>query len=72
MPKVKASAKVHTSAIPDQEVDTHSSYEDSASSDHESDSEISFHPSRKQATNLVRQQMFHVIYRGSQNGLNSK
>ena len=58
MPKVKASAKAHTSAIPDQEVDTHRSHEERASSDHESDSEISFHPSRQQATNPVRQQMF--------------
>ena len=58
MPKVKASAKAHTSAIPEQEVDTHSSHEESASSDHESDSEISFHPSRKQATNPAMQQMF--------------
>ena len=45
MPKVKASAKAHTFAIPEQEVDTHSSYEESASSDHESDSEILFHTS---------------------------
>ena len=57
MPKVKASSKAHTSAIPDQAVDTHSSHEESTSSDHESDSEISFHPSRKQATNPIRQQM---------------
>ena len=54
MPKVKASAKAHTSTIPKQEVDTYSSHEESASSDHESDSEISFHPSRKQATNPVK------------------
>ena len=64
MPKVKASAKAHTSAIPDQEVDTHSSHEESASSDHESDSEISFHPSRKQATNQIRQQMFMPYMEG--------
>ena len=47
MPKVKALAKAHMSAIPDQEVDTPSSHEESTSSDHESESEISFHPSRK-------------------------
>ena len=58
MPKVKGSAKTHTFAIPDQEVDTHSSQEESTSSDHESESEISFHPSRPQATNPVRKQMF--------------
>ena len=54
MTKVKASAKVHTSTIPDQEVDTPSSHEESASSDHDSESEISFHPSRHQATNPLR------------------
>ena len=64
MPKVKASAKAHTSAIPNQEVDTHSSHKESASSDHESDSEIWFHPSRKQATNPIRQQMFMPYIKG--------
>ena len=58
MPKVKASAKAPTSAILKQEVYTHSSHEESTSSDHESDSEISFHSSRKQATNPAIQQMF--------------
>ena len=71
MPKVKAPAKAHTTAIHEQEVDTHSSHDESASSDHESDSEISFHPSRPQATNPVRQQMFMPYYRGTQNGLDS-
>ena len=65
MPKVKASAKAHTSAIPEQEVDTHRSHKGSASSDHESDSEISFHPSRKQATNQAMQQMFMPYIEGS-------
>ena len=64
MPKEKALAKAHTSAIPDQEVDTPSSHEESTSSDHESESEISFHPSRKQATNLERQQMFMPYIEG--------
>ena len=64
MPKVKAPAKAHTSAIYDQEVDTHSSHEESASSDCESDSEISFHPSRPQVTNPVRQQMFMSYIEG--------
>ena len=64
MPKVKAPAKAHTSTIPEQEVDTPSSHEDSASSDHESESEISFHPNRKQATNPVRQQMFMPYIEG--------
>ena len=64
MPKVKVSAKVHTFAIPDQEVDTHSSHEVSANSDCESDSEISFHPSRKQATNPVMQQMLMPYIEG--------
>ena len=58
MPKVKNSAKAHTSAIPDQEIDVPSSHEKSASSDHESENEISFHPSRSQATNPVMQSMF--------------
>ena len=64
MPKVKTSAKAHTFAIPKQEVDTPSSHEESASSDHESDSEISFHPNRKQATNPVMQQMFMPYIEG--------
>ena len=64
MPKVKALAKAHTFAIPDQEVDTPSSHEESTSSDHESESEISFHLSRKQATNLERQQMFMPYIEG--------
>ena len=42
----------------------HISHEESASSDHESDSEISFHPSRPQATNPVRQQMFMPYIEG--------
>ena len=58
MSKVKGSAKAHTSAIPDPEVDTPSSHEESASSDCESESEISFNPSRPQAFNPVGQQMF--------------
>ena len=58
MPKVKAPAQAHTSETPNQEVNMPSSHEDSASSDHESESEISFHPSRQQATIPVRQQMF--------------
>ena len=58
MPKVKSSTKAHTSAIPDQEIDVPSSHEDNASPDHESENEISFHPSRSQATNPVLQSMF--------------
>ena len=64
MPKVKASAKAHTSTIPEQEVETHSSHEESTSSEHEPDSEISFHPSRKQATNPIKQQMFMPYIEG--------
>ena len=64
MPKVKGSAKAHTSMIPEQEVDTHSSHEKSPSSDHESESEISFHPSRPQAPNPIRQQMFMPYIEG--------
>ena len=58
MPKVKSSAKAHTSTIPHQEVDIPSSHEESASSDHESENKVSFHPSRSQATNPVLQSMF--------------
>ena len=58
MPKVKAPAQAHTSATPNQEVNIPSSHEDSTSSDHESESEISFYPSRQQATIPVRQKMF--------------
>ena len=65
MPKVKAPAKVHTSTILNQEVDTPSYHEDSASSEHESENE-SFHQSRKQATNPVRQQMFMPYIEGPQ------
>ena len=64
MPKVKASAKALISAIPEQEVDTHSSHEESTSSYHESDSQISFHPSRKQTTNPVMQQMLMPYIEG--------
>ena len=58
MPKVKSSAKAHTSAIPDQEIDVPSSHEESTSSDNESENEISFHPSWPQAPNPVMQNMF--------------
>ena len=58
MPKVKSSTKAHTSAVQDQEIDVPSSHKESASSEHESESEISFHPSRSQATNSVVQSMF--------------
>ena len=51
MPKVKLSAKAHTSAIPDQKVGIPSSHEESASSNLESEDEISFLPSRPQAPN---------------------
>ena len=56
MPKVKGSAKVHTFAIPDQE--------ESASSDHESDNKISFHPSRLQAPNPEMHNMFMPYIEG--------
>ena len=46
MPKEKSLAKEHTSTIPDQEVEIPSSYEESASSDHESENEVSFNPSQ--------------------------
>ena len=64
MPKVKSSAKAHTSAIPDQETDVPSSHEESANSDHESENEISFHPRRSQATNPVLQSMFMPYIEG--------
>ena len=64
MPKVKSSAKAHASAIPDQEIDVPSSNEESASSDHESENEISFHPSRSQAANPVMQNMFMPYIEG--------
>ena len=64
MPKVKSSPKAHTSTIPDQEVDVPNSHEESASSDHESDNEISFHPSRPQAPNPVMQIMFMPYIKG--------
>ena len=64
MPKVKSSAKAHTSTIPDQEIDVPSSHEKSTSSDHESENEISFHPSRSQATNPVMRSMFMPYIEG--------
>ena len=39
MPKVKSSAKVHSSIIPDQELDVPSSHEESTNSDQESENE---------------------------------
>ena len=69
MPKVKNSANAHTSIIQDQEVDIPSSNEDSTSSDHDSENEISFHPSRSQATNPVFTKYVHAL--GTQNGLDS-
>ena len=62
--KVKGSAKAHTSAIPDQEVDIPSSHEESASYDHVSEDEVSFHPSRQQAPNPVMQNMFMAYIEG--------
>ena len=64
MPKVKSSAKEHTSTIPDQEVDVTSSHEESASSDHESENEVSFHPSKSQAPTQVLQNMFMPYIEG--------
>ena len=72
MLKVNGSAKAHTSVIPEQEVGTHSSHEESASSDHESESEISYHPSRPQAPNpSSKATNVHAVHRGTQNGLDS-
>ena len=64
MPKVKSSAKAYTSAMPEQDIDVPSSHEESASSDHESENEISFHPSRSQAPNPVMQNMFMPYIEG--------
>ena len=64
MPKIKSSTKAYTSAIPDQEVDMPSSHEESVSPDHESENEISFHPSRPQATNLAMHNMFMPYIEG--------
>ena len=64
MPRVKSSAKGHTSTIPDQELDVPYSHEESASSDHESENEGSFHPSRLQAPTQVLQSMFMPYIEG--------
>ena len=64
MPKVKGSAKAYTSAISDQEVDIPSSHEENGSSDHESENEISFHPSRPQAPNPAMCNMFMPYIEG--------
>ena len=64
MPKVKSSAKAHTSTIPDQEIDAPSSHEESAIYDHESENKVSFHPSRSQAPNPVMQNIFMPYIEG--------
>ena len=64
MSKVKSSAKAHTSTIPDQEVVAPGSHEESASSDHESEKEVLFHPSRSQAPMQVLQNMFMPYIEG--------
>ena len=64
MPNVKAPAQAHISVTPEQKVNMPSSHGDSASSDHESESEISFHLSRQQATIPVRQQMLMPYIEG--------
>ena len=64
MPKVKSSGKAHSSTIPDQEFDVPSSHEESVSSDHESENEVSFHPSRSQAPTQVLQNMFMPYIEG--------
>ena len=68
MPKVKASAKDHTSTIPDQKVDIPSSHEESTSSDHESENEVSFNPSRPQAPNPAMYNMFMPYIEGPKMG----
>ena len=64
MPKIKSLPKAHTSAIPDQETEVPSSHDESASSDHKSENEISLHPIRSQATNPVMQSMFMPYIEG--------
>ena len=64
MPKVKRSAKAHTSTIPDQEIDVPGSHEESVGSDQESENEVSFHPTRSQAPNPVMQNMFMPYIEG--------
>ena len=64
MPKVKSPAKAHTSTICDQELDAPSSHKESASSDHESENEVSFHPSRSQVPIQALQTMFMPYIEG--------
>ena len=64
MPKVKASAKEHTLTTPDQEVDVPSSYEESTSSDHESENGVSYHRSKSQAPTQILQNMFMPYIEG--------
>ena len=64
MAKVKSSAKEDTSTIPDQEVDVPSSHEESASSDHESENEVSFHPSKSHDPTQILQNMFMPYIEG--------
>ena len=66
MPKVKVSVKVHTSAIPDQEVDIPSSHEEYPSSDHNLIPSMQI--TSNQSSNV---QYVHVIHRGTQNGLDN-
>ena len=64
MPKMRSSAKEHTSPISEQEVKVPSSHEESASSDEESENEISFHPSKSQAPTQRLQNMFMPYIEG--------
>ena len=62
MPKVKGSAKAHTSAIPDQEVDIPSFHEESTSSDHRKS-----HSIQADHKDPIQQcAIFHAIHRGTQ------
>ena len=64
MPKSKNSAKVQLSTLPAEEVYIHSQQEESASSDQESDAEVSFHAIRPQAPPKFPPNMFMSYIEG--------
>ena len=64
MPKSKNSNKAQPSALPAKEVEIPNQQEESASSDKESDVEVSFHTIRPQAPPQFPQNMFMLYIEG--------
>ena len=58
MPKSKSSAKAQPSALPEEGAEIHSNPEESASSDQESDPEVSIHTIQLQVPSLFQPTMY--------------